>query len=189
MGLTYRRALGKHLGFQLTVFNNFKLGSRIIKNDDFVPSFSYQFQKGWKNMGVEVTLFLYQNRLGLYGGYEQLQVLKNERFCVDPENLGNGFSDCAEILQLDYADRIHLVQTGLRYILPVLSDPIDVSLHLRPTLAFFWNDAHSQLPNGNDQEGRTEVYHTTGDWNNHLLFNDKGTFFHLKLECHVGLSW
>ena len=189
IGLTYRRELGKHLGFQFTVFNNFNLGNRIIKNDEFVPSFNYQYQKGWKNMGGEVTIFLFKNRLGLFGGYEQLHVLKNERFCIDPIDLGNGFKDCAEIVQLEYKDRVHLLQTGLRYIFPVISDPVDISFHLRPALSFFWNDTQSQLPNGNEQEGRSVAYHTAGDWNNHLLFNDRGTFFQIKLECHVGISW
>ncbi|MFN8317956.1 MAG: hypothetical protein U0V54_00915 [Saprospiraceae bacterium] len=189
LGLTYHRELGKNLGIQLTVFHNFKLGTRISKNDEFVPEFKYTLNKNIHNLGGECTLYFYKNMVGGYIGYEWIQVRKQEVFCVEGEDLGNGFHDCKEFLPLDYNDGIHIIQTGLRLRLPIPIDPGHMAFHFRPMYAYFWNDNNSAIPEGKDREGRSEFSKNLGHWNNNLLFFDKGSYLSIKLEVHVGISW
>lgn len=189
VGLTYHREFNSNLGLQISVFYNFKLGQKILKNDEFIPEFKYTFNKNALNLGGECTFYFYKNRIGVYAGYEKLHVNKQERFCVEATDLGNGFVDCKEIHAIDYKDGINIVQTGFRVRIPLPIEPGHLSFHIRPVYAYFWNDRNQELPDGPDMEGRSQFSKNIGHWNNNLLFYDRGSFLSIKLEVHAGISW
>lgn len=189
VGLTYHRELNSNMGVQLTIFYNYELGQRILKNDEFIPEFKYSFNKNTPNFGGECTFYFFKNKIGVYAGYEKLRVNKQERFCVEATDLGQGFLDCKEIQVINYVDGINIVQTGFRFRIPLPIEPGHLSFHIRPVYAYFWNDRNPVLPEGPDMEGRSQFSKNIGHWNNNLLFYDRGSFLSIKLEVHAGISW
>lgn len=191
LGLTYHRELTQHLGVQLSLFRTQYALPVVLNNRDFTPDFTYEIIRQRPNLGGEFTLYFYNNLVGAYAGYENFNVRKNECFCLGGEPIDQWFYRCDNFQSISYNDRIHIFQTGLRIVLPLLTQKNlpEVKLHFRPMYARFWNNENPEIPAGPDQEGRNADITTAGRWNHNLIFRNQGSYISYKLELHVGLGW
>ena len=191
LGMTYHRELTKNWGLQLGLFRTQFALPIVLNNLDFTPDFTYQIIQERPNLGGEFTLYFYDNLIGVYAGYENFNVRKNECFCTGGAPIDEWFYRCDNFQHITYNDRIHIFQTGLRFVLPLFTfeNLAEMKLHLRPMYARYWNNENAEIPAGADLEDRDADITTVGRWNNNLIFRDKGSYVSFKIELHVGLTW